>query len=126
MVEALGASVPFSLEQILVKLEGGRYIGPILPVSLFDLVTGRWSVGGGAPKIGGGGSNGGSGGRNKIPLTKVHAMGGPAQVWARYDAHLPSMYFWDGDKLRSILSGEFLPNLHSHIICKEWHLCGVC
>ena len=32
--EAPGASVPFSLEPILVELEGGRYIGPILPASL--------------------------------------------------------------------------------------------
>ena len=39
VVEAPGASVPFSLEPILVYLEGGRYIGPILPVYLADIVS---------------------------------------------------------------------------------------
>ena len=31
VVEALGDIAPFSLEPILVDLEGGRYIGLILP-----------------------------------------------------------------------------------------------
>ena len=43
VVEALGDSVPFSLEPILVDLERVRYIGPIPPASLVDLVTGRRS-----------------------------------------------------------------------------------
>ena len=46
--EAPGASVPFSLEPILVKLEGGRYIGPILSAALADLVAGRRPEGGSA------------------------------------------------------------------------------
>ena len=37
--EAPGSSVPFYLEPILVDLEGGRYIGPILPAALADLVS---------------------------------------------------------------------------------------
>ena len=45
VVEALGASVPFSIEQILVELEGGHYIGPILLISLANLVAGRRSAG---------------------------------------------------------------------------------
>ena len=49
--EALGASVPFSLEPILVELEGGRYIGPILPAALADLVSGRPPAGGSAPEV---------------------------------------------------------------------------
>ena len=60
--EAPGASVPFSLEPILVELEGGRYIGPILPAALADLVSGRRPEGGSAAKGGGGGGNGGNGG----------------------------------------------------------------
>ena len=59
--EAPGASVPFSLEPILVELEGGRYIGPILPDTLADLVAGRWPAGGSAAKGGGSGSGGGGG-----------------------------------------------------------------
>ena len=55
VVEAPWGSIPFSLEPILVNLKEGRYIGPILPVSLFDLVTGRRPSGGGDPKSGGGG-----------------------------------------------------------------------
>ena len=61
VVETPGGSVPLSLGPILIELEGGRYIGLILPISLADLVVGRQSAGGGAPK-GGGHSNGGSGG----------------------------------------------------------------
>ena len=49
VVEALGVGVPFSLEPILVDLEGGRYIGPILPASLADLVTGSRPAGKCAP-----------------------------------------------------------------------------
>ena len=77
VVEVLGASVPFSLEQILVYLEGGRFIIPIFPVSLANLVAGRWSAGVGAPKSGGGSSNGGGGGGgNKKLSPKVDATGG--------------------------------------------------
>ena len=41
VVEATGASSPFSLKPTLVELERGRYIGPILPISLADLFAGR-------------------------------------------------------------------------------------
>ena len=52
-----------SVRPIMVELEGGRYIGPILSAALADLVSGRRSAGGSAPKGGGGGgSSGGSGG----------------------------------------------------------------
>ena len=50
MEDAPGASVPFSLKPILVELERGSYIGPILPAALADLDAGRWPVGGSAPK----------------------------------------------------------------------------
>ena len=62
VVEALGGgSAPFSFKSMQVDLEVGRYIGPILPVSLDDLVAGKWSADGGEPKIGNGGSNNGVG-----------------------------------------------------------------
>ena len=65
VVEAPRASVPFSLEPILVKLEEGRYISPILPASLADLVAGRRPAGGIDPRSNGvSGSGGGSGGGN--------------------------------------------------------------
>ena len=73
--EAPGASVPFSLEPILVELEGGRYTCPILPDSLAELVTGRRPAGRSAPKggvdgNGGGGGGGSSGGGGNIQTRK--------------------------------------------------------
>ena len=38
-LEAPGANVPFSLDPILVKLEGGRFVGTILPMHIADLVS---------------------------------------------------------------------------------------
>ena len=46
-----GCHVPFLLDTILADLEGGRYVGPILPVSLLELIN----------KTSGRGSGGGSG-----------------------------------------------------------------
>ena len=131
------ASVPFSLEPILVKLEGGRYIVPILLAALADLVAGRQPAGGSAPKGGGGGSggsngggggSGGSGGGHKIKNSQpmVAASGGSTRVRVRYDAHLPSLSLRDGDQTWSILTGAVLPTLHGHVLCKNWHMCGVC
>ena len=58
--EAPGANVPFLLEPILVKLEGGCYIGPIIPASLANLSAGRQAADGSVPKRRDGGSSGGS------------------------------------------------------------------
>ena len=44
---------------------------------------------------------------------------------ARYDAHLPSLSFWDRENSWSIVAGEILPTLHSNVLCKKWHLCQV-
>ena len=121
VVKAPGASIPFSIESILVDKKGGRYVGTILPISLADLVAERWSVNSGASK----GNIKGNGGNNK-PLPKVDAKGGPTQVQVRYEVHLPSLYLCDGDKLRSILVGTVLPTLNSHVLCKNRHLCRVC
>ena len=40
-LDAPGGNVPFSLEPILVELEGGRYMVLILPVPLVDLLVVR-------------------------------------------------------------------------------------
>ena len=47
-------------------------------------------------------------------------------MWAQYGAHLPSLYLRDGDNLWSILAGAVLPTLNGHVLCNNWHLCGVC
>ena len=117
VAEAPGASAPSPLKPILVELEGGRYIVPILAVSLADLVAGRRSTGGGAPKRGGGG------GGNKKSLPKVDTTERPARVQARYDAHLPSLSLQYGENLWPILAGAVLPTLHCHILCKNWEEC---
>ena len=54
-VGAAGATVPFSLEPILLELEVGRYVGPLLPLPLEELVSGRR----------GGSNDGGSNGNGK-------------------------------------------------------------
>ena len=118
VVEALGARISFSLELIMVNLEGGRYIGPILPVSLTDFVAGWWSTGRGDPKSGGGSSNC-SGGGNKKPFPKVDSTWEPAGVRASYDTRLPSLYLRDEENLQSVMEGSVLPILHGHIICKN-------
>ena len=82
-------------------------------------------MGEGSPKNGGGGSNGGGSGRNKKTFSKVDATEGPARVRARYDAHLPSLFLRYGENSRTIMSGAILPTLHSHVLCKNWHLCQV-
>ena len=56
----------------------------------------------------------------------VAASGGLERVRVRYDAHLPSLSLWDGEQTRSILTGAVLPTLRGHVICKNWHMCGVC
>ena len=38
-----GATVPFSLDPIFLKLEGGRYVGMLLPMTLAEVVSGRLS-----------------------------------------------------------------------------------
>ena len=99
---------------------------------------------GGAPKGGGGGSsissgggisgNGGSGGgsggsgggfKTKKTLPMVAASWGSLRVKVHYDAYLPSLSLRDGENLRSILTGAVLPTLRGHVLCKNWHMCGV-
>ena len=58
-LDALGSNVPFSLKPIMVKLEGGRYIVPILPTSLSELVANTDGRGGDSVSRGGGGGGGG-------------------------------------------------------------------
>ena len=55
-LEAPGAKVPFSLEPILIYLEGGHYVGLILQGSLANILA-EWR-----PAGGGGISSSGDGG----------------------------------------------------------------
>ena len=134
---APGATVPFLLEPILLELEGGHYVGPILPMPLAGLASGRR-----------GGDSSGSGGSRKVGKGDVHSGGGggryggkgggadrggasgggggsgsTARVRVRYDAHLPALSLQDGEKLRTILAGTAPPTVKGHVLCNNWHLC---
>ena len=52
--------------------------------------------------------------------------GGIAKVQVQYDAHLPDLSLWYGEKLRTLLAGTVLPTLHGQILYKNWHFCGSC
>ena len=62
---------------------------------------------------------------SKKSLPRWAPRGGAAQVRTHYEVHLPSLSFRCGYNLQSILEGAVLPTLHIHVLCKNWHLCGV-
>ena len=117
-VGAAGEKLPFLLEPILLELEGRRYIGPLLTLTLAELVNGRRGVGNGS--VGGTGGNGGSGGNGKCGTGEGRGGSGggdggkgggagrggagsggggdgiTARVRARYDAHLPALSLRNG------------------------------
>ena len=77
-IEAPGGNVPFLLEKILVELQVGRYMGPILTGPLDDILAGQRPTGGG--RIGGDGrgkvSRGGGSGVLALKSKKVGSPGG--------------------------------------------------
>ena len=88
-------------------------MGPILLGNLVDILAGR--------------RLGGSGGSTAKNPSKVGASGrGRARVWVGYDNQLPALSLQDREKFRTLLARTILANLYSHVICKNWHLRGVC
>ena len=61
-VGAPGAEVPLSVEPILLYMEGGWYVVPLLPGPLADLVRRRHGGGGISSGVNGGVTRGGKGG----------------------------------------------------------------
>ena len=116
----LQGPTPPSIEPILVDLDGGRYVIPILPTSLTYMVAGSrtGSSGGGGGK---GESGGGATAKKRMSLPQ-----GDTGVRGCYDAHLPALSLRDEDNSRPILARMVLTNLYIHVLCKDWHLCGVC
>ena len=110
---APGVTSPSRLRWSWQRWVGGQYVGPILPVSVVDLVHNN----------GGRGSGGGS---TTAKKRKYSTTGGGARVRAYYDAHLPVLSLRYRENSRSILAGAVFPNLHGAVICNNWHLCGVC
>ena len=117
---ASGATVPFSVELILIELEGGRYAGPLLPDTLVELVGGRCGGGGGGDSSGGGcgssgdgGVRGGGGNRNGergggtgwgVADAEDGVSGGAVRVWVHYGAHLPGLSLREEENSRTILT----------------------
>ena len=58
---APGATVPFSVETIILDFEGGRYVVPLIPATLIELVIGRLHGGGNGGGVGSSSSGSGSG-----------------------------------------------------------------
>ena len=152
-VGAPGAMVLFSLELILIEIEGGRYVGPLLPVPLVHLVSGirgggvsrlrDISRGGnrGGGKVDGRGCGGGgvgSGGGSRVGGGRGRGAGwggvsdrcggsvSTMRAQERYGVHLPALYLRERGKSRNILAGTFLPTVQGHVLCKNWHLCRLC
>ena len=115
---ALGTTMPFYVEHILQSLEGGRYVVPILPDTLEELVDGICGSG----SSGGGGSssrgivNEGVSGRgisagtccsrrNRVRGVGVGKYGAAigtggsgysVRVQVQYETHLPALSLWNG------------------------------
>ena len=111
-LEAPGGNIPFSLEPVMVDLEGGAYVGSILPIQLADLVSGG-GRGGGSGKENGikhsGGSGGGSG-ASSAEKRKTNTSEREASVRLRYDAHhMAAFSLQDGDNSSMHQSGRGVP-----------------
>ena len=57
VVKSTGAKSPFSLEPIMVDMEGVCYMGPILPGPLAELLAVIWAADGNGSRGGGGGGS---------------------------------------------------------------------
>ena len=77
--------------------------------------SGGGADGGRGEGAGRGGSGGGNGG-----------AGSTARARVSYDAHLPTLSFWDGENLRTVLEGMVPPTVQGTVLFKNWHLCGMC
>ena len=80
VVKTPGSNVPFSIKPIMFELEGRWYVGPILLVTLADLLAVRQAADGNVIR-GGRGGGGSSGGDSKN--SKVGATGGGVRVWEK-------------------------------------------
>ena len=108
----LRAAVTLSLETINQEIHGGRYIWPILPMALEDLVSGWWgwknpigrAVSGGSDgsNIMGRGSGIGRMGYNKrkggysAGQMNSGGMGVVERVWVCYNMPLTTLTLWYG------------------------------
>ena len=117
-------------------------MGPILPGPLVDFLAalkpdgrgcnGSSGGGGGSSSVrkgsggDGGKGSGGNGGHVASKTSKVGVYGGGSRVRVYYNAHIPALSLWNNKNLRTLLMDTVLPTLYGHVLCKMWHLCGVC
>ena len=44
----------------------------------------------------------------------------------QYGTHIPPLLSQDEENSWAIMTGTFLVTLHGHVLCDNYHLCGVC
>ena len=126
-VGAAGSTATFSLEPIFLELEGGCYVGPLLPLNLAELVSGKRGGGNSSGDSGGNGKGGkgcgGSGRGSGRDVGKGRGAGGggassgcggagsTVRVRAHYGAYLPALSLRDMENLHTILVGTVLPTV---------------
>ena len=108
----LRAAVTLSLETINQEIHGGRYIWPILPMALEDLVSGWWGWKNPIGRAVSGGSDGSNimvrvSDRGRMGYKKIKGgysagqinsggMGVVERVWVCYNLPLTALTLWDG------------------------------
>ena len=108
-LEAPVATVLFKLYPILLKIEGGSYVEPILPGALMDLLADKRPFG---TKF-----RGGKGGGAEKSAKKDGASRGSVRVRVRYRPHLPTLSLWGRENLRTLVAETVLPTMHFHVLC---------
>ena len=117
------------LEPILLNLEVGRYVVPILQRPLSYLLAGRRPGGNsggnisgnsirGGDKIRGSSGDGGKGGGGCAANTvaKDGTSGGGVRLQVSYNSHLPTLYIQDKENSWNLMVGRVLPNLQVHVL----------
>ena len=58
--------------------------------------------------------------------TRPVNLGGAQGCRLHYVAYLPTLSLQDRENSQNLLEGTVPPTLYGNVICKNWHLCGLC
>ena len=53
-------------------------------------------------------------------------MGGMARLQVLFEDHMSILYLWYRNNWIDLNAGSVLPTIQFHILCMNWHLCGIC
>ena len=109
-LDTLRANAPFTLDPMLLKLDCGRSVGPILLRPLPDLLVG-WSTGGNS---GGGNSGKKGGGGGAASIAKVDAYGGSQGYGCDTVRTCLTCPFGEGRTRGPYWKGQPPPNIQGH------------